>query len=144
MSDLSLFICEIHSANLNTFAYVCKCVCFIYCYSRGTEQCKLFHWRISLHPKGEELLQMSSTCPCTDYVITWRWLPSWNIFHLRASVGVMRASHPVQHELISKVWVTNSHQRDIQRLVMYQLLPCLSVSASISISLSLLPFYYLF
>ena len=76
MSDLSLFICEIHRANLNTCVCVCVCVCIIYCYSRGTEQCKLFHWRISLHPKGEELLQISSTCSCRNYIMAWRWFPS--------------------------------------------------------------------
>ena len=32
-------------------------VCFISCYSRDLEQCKLCHWRISLHPKGEKLLR---------------------------------------------------------------------------------------
>ena len=30
MSDLSLFICEIHRANLNTCVYVCVCVCVLF------------------------------------------------------------------------------------------------------------------
>lgn len=127
------------SGSIWTLSYIS--VCFIYRHSRDWEHQKLCHWTVSLHLKGEKLLQncFQDYIPVATIALSEGGsrhkilstcgspLQSWK-HHARFNVSLFPKSRS-----------QNSHQRGIQRLARYQsllsvslFLPlCLCVSVSL-------------